>query len=106
MEQYGRRDNIRIFGVPETPEEDPYEKVVQVAAQTGVQIRSEDISVCHRLPARSGPKPLIVKFVRRQVKSMVMAGKKTLREQNSNVYINDDLTPLRSHLAKVLRSRI
>lgn len=105
VEQYGRRDNIRIFGMEEASGEDTYETVIQAAAATGVNITRADISVCHRLPSRRGPRPIIAKFVRREVKSSIMRGKRQLRERTDKIYINDDITPLRAKLSKVLRDR-
>ena len=105
IEQYGRRDNIRIFGVADVPDEDPYNTVIKVASEAGVTINRSDISVCHRLPARIGPKPIIAKFVRREVKTALMRGKGHLKRKQSNIFINDDITPLRSKLSKVLRDK-
>ena len=44
-EQYGRRDNIGIFGLEEAAAENPYQKGVEVAQQVGLDI-SKAISVC------------------------------------------------------------
>ena len=83
--QYGRRENIRKFGVRETAEEDPYEKVVEVAGKIGVTIKRVDISVCHRLASRSGLRPIIVKFVRRETKFQIMKHKKNIEKFNLTV---------------------
>ena len=45
IEQYGRRDNIRIFGVADVQDEDPYHTVIQVASEAGVTINCSDIRV-------------------------------------------------------------
>ena len=83
-EQYGRRDNIRIFGVKKEADEDVYQKVVDVAMKVGRQISKTDISICHRVPSSNLKKdegrPIIVKFVRRQTKSGLMANKKSLKD--------------------------
>ena len=72
-EQYGRRENVRIFGVEEQTGEDMYQQVVDVVKGTGVEICKSAISVCHRLPARGqSGKPIIVKFVRRETKPALM----------------------------------
>ena len=56
IEQYGRRDNIRIFGTGE----DPYNTVIQAASgDAGVAFSRADISVCHRLQTRSRTKLII-----------------------------------------------
>ena len=66
-EHYGRRQNVRIFGVEEQTGEDVYQQVVDVMKGTSVEICKSEISVCHRLPARGqSRKPTIVKFVRRE----------------------------------------
>ena len=94
-EQYGRRDNIRIFGLDESPDEDPYKVVLDVANKVGVKIQENDISVCLRVPSRKGERPLIVKFVRGQKRFELMSSEKKLRDSDSNVYLNDDITFLR-----------
>ena len=63
IEQYGRRENVRIFAVEEETGEDVYQQVVNVVKGTGVEVCKSDISVCHRLPARGqSGKLIIVKF--------------------------------------------
>ena len=104
IEQYGRRENVRIFGVQEEPGEDVYAKVVSVAEKAGVQITANDVSTCHRLPGGvSGPKPLIAKFVRRDTKHQLMKNKRNLK--NTNIFVNDDLTPIRAKITRELRKR-
>ena len=50
LEQYGQRENILIFRLEETKGEDTTRKGVELAADMGVSIRANDISVSHRLP--------------------------------------------------------
>ena len=68
--------------------------VVALAADMGVTLKPDDISISHRLPARAGEcRPLIVKFVRRSTKVNLMRSKRTLRENASRrgVYgVNND----------------
>ena len=104
IEQYGRRENVRIFGVQEEPGEDVYAKVVSVVEKAGVQITANDVSTCHRLPGgRSGPKPLKTKFVRCDTKHQLMKNKRNLK--NTNIFVNDDLTPIRAKVTRELRKR-
>ena len=105
-ERYGRRENIRIFGVEEQTGEDVYQQVVDVVKGTGVEICKSDISVCQRLPARGqSGKPINVKFVRREIKLALMKKKSALRHQSGRpIYINDDITQLRSRLLKSLQT--
>ena len=94
LEQYSRRESIRICGVDETTGEDTDDLVRELAADIGVTLKPEDISVSHRLPGRPGStRPIIVKFVRRNTKTTMMKNKRKLRDANrKGVYINDDLT--------------
>ena len=63
-----------------------------------------DVSVAHRLPSRAGPKPIIVRFVRREDKTFLMRNKGKLRNREGpKVYINDDLTLLRSKMLQTLK---
>ena len=107
--QYGRRDNVRIFGVEEAPNEDVYQAVIDVAEKAGCQVSRPDISICHRVPSRNVKpgqgRPIISKFVRRQTKIGLMTNKKKLKDSENKIYINDDLTLLRARLAKALRQR-
>ena len=118
-EQYGRRENIRVFGVPETEGENPVQIIVDLAQRIDVPISLQDISTCHRVgrtrPSSEGtkapqPRVIIAKFVRRDVKMQIMKNKKflgnkkmkDLKEGEYNIYINEDLTPLRNRMKHIL----
>ena len=67
LQQYQRRDAIRVSGIPEREGEDTNAIIRGLAADIGVTLANEDISISHRLPGRPGTaKPIIVKFVRRR----------------------------------------
>ena len=107
-EQYERRDSIIISGVREHQQEDLYDITCHIAYDMGVNIDSTEISVTHRLgqPGRkSAPRPIIVKFVRRNVKTAIMRNKKKLRRVDAAryIYIDEDLTPFRASIVKELR---
>ena len=106
-EQYGRRENVRLFGVEEQTGQDVYQQVVDVVKGTGVEICKSDISVCHRLPARGqSGKLIIVKIVRRETKLALMKKKSGLRHQSGRpISINDDITQLRARLLKSLKEK-
>ena len=69
MEQYGRRENIRIHGVPEsTGNRDDGEMVVlEIAKKLNVNLESGDIQRAHRLgwhkKTMRKPRPIIAKFI-------------------------------------------
>lgn len=107
LEQYSRRENVRVFGLPEGPgKEDTSAEVVKLASDMGLHLKKEDISVSHRLPGRGkGPQPVIVKFVRRSTKVDMLRAKKKLKhvDGRSKVFVEEDLTPLRSKMLKAVR---
>ena len=106
-EQYGRRENVRIFGVEEQTGEGVCQQVVDVVNGTGVEICKSDKSVCHRLPGRGrSGKPINVKLVRRETKLALMKKKSGSGHQSRRpLYINDDVTQLRQRLLKSLKEK-
>ena len=85
-----------------------HQNVFDVAMKVGHQISKTDINICHRVTSRNLEKdegcPFVVKFVRRQ-KSGLMANKKSLKDCEEIIFINDDITLLRAPLAKALGLR-
>ena len=63
------RDKIRVNGIPETGGENTNEIVRAFAADIGVTITTDDISISHRMPGRPRTaKSILAKFVRRDMK--------------------------------------
>ena len=76
LEQYSRRDSVRVCGIAETDNENTRDIVVRVAKDMGVDISPNDISVSHRVggPRRGRSdktRPILAKFVRRECKSQM-----------------------------------
>ena len=95
---------MRIFGVQKEPGEDVNAKVVSVAEKTGVQITANNVITCHRLSGGgSGSKTLIAQFVRRDTKLQLMKNKGSLKK--TNIYVNDDFTPIKAKVTRELRKR-
>ena len=108
LEQYTRKENIPIHGLPETGgNEDTADEVVKLARKAGVTITKNDISVAHRLPGnRSSGKPrsIIAKFVRRIIKTDFMRKKSNLRSDSGpRVFVTGDLTKMRAKLLYELK---
>ena len=108
LQQYIRRNNIEICGIPESVDNRNLEKtVIKVANVIGVQIDSKDIEACHRLAKRKndrGPQRTIVRFVNRKNCESLHRNKKKLTNDytknrlrecgiHNNVYINSNLSP-------------
>ena len=107
LEQYGRRENLRITGLLETEGENLKNKLIELGKTLGVTIDIRDINVVHRV-GRSEPdktRQTIVRFVSRDKKHELMMNKKKLKdcEGYGRVYLNDDLTQLRSRLLMTLK---
>lgn len=115
LEQYTRRENIRIHNLQVEPTK-MTETVVEVLNDIFLHedvdnppcvIRAADISVCHPVGKKDGDKQSIVRFVSREKVKHVFKYKKNLKDiekyKNDNVFITDDLTPLRMRLKKIVR---
>ena len=103
--QYGRRNNIEISGVPNAVADDDLEgKVVQILNEINVPVSVNDIEACHRLPIpRSNPdatKKVIVRFVNRKHCIEALKVKKDLDNidmasldfsEETKLYINENL---------------
>ena len=111
LHQYSRRENVRIFGIPVDPSEPAdvtEKKTLAILNETGADVRQSDISACHRLgKTTNGSRPVIVRFVSRKKRTEILQKKKSLRSaanpSHHKVFINDDLTPLRSKLFKYVK---
>ncbi|KAK7476666.1 hypothetical protein BaRGS_00032064 [Batillaria attramentaria] len=107
LEQYTRRKTIRIVGMKEEEGENIDKKVLKAFADAGADVSAADISACHRTGKRpAGKRPVLVKFVNRKKKREVMTKKKSLKDMDKykHVYLNDDLTLLRSRMHGVLKA--
>ena len=96
LEQYTRKNSIRIFGVSDTNKEesvpDTISKSLDVLKKIGMSVTQADISVAHRLGfyKEEKPRPVIVKFVRRVHKIESIQKRRKLK--GSRVVITEDLT--------------
>ena len=102
-EQYSRRDNLRVSGLPESDGEETEEqllsKVCGVASKAGVEVEARDISACHRLGKKADGKTrqTIVRFSLRRKRDSLYASRFSLKGKEGcrNIYINEDLTAMR-----------
>ncbi|KAK4320927.1 hypothetical protein Pmani_008244 [Petrolisthes manimaculis] len=107
LEQYSRRENLRISGLEE--EDDETEevleaKIIEFAQDIGVKIKSNDISLAHRMGRnREEGRPVIVRLCHRKKKNEIVINKKKLKEKNRKVYVNEDLTSLRARMISIVK---
>lgn len=112
-EQYSRRDCLELRGIPVQRNENCNDVVKSVGLLIGVEVKDQDISVSHRLAARSNntsragssrnDPAIIVKFVRRDVRDKFYTSRKYLRDKSTKdigltrvaehkIYIGESLT--------------
>lgn len=98
LEQYTRRNSLRITGIPESEEEDCYKRVLDIANNTlelDPPLTIQDIDRTHRIgPKLSGrsTRPIIVKFATYRQRHRMMTKRNLLRVKAKQVFINEDLT--------------
>ena len=88
-EQYSRRNNIKISGIPNTiPDNDLENTVISICRDSGVEIDPKDIEGCRRLPlsrnSRWQDKRVIVKFVNRKHLEALLRDKKPISSKSFN----------------------
>ena len=101
LEQYGRRDNIKVYNLPErwdgtkgeTPEETAKAVSDMIARDLNYRVSASDISTAHRLGTKVPGKErsVIVRFVSRIVRNEVVRRRRALK--GKGVVIADDLSP-------------
>lgn len=107
LEQYTRRNNVRIFGVAERTGEDTDLIVRELCRdKLGVELREEALCRTHRVgrqpqPGPNGEKrhrPIIVRFVSYRDRRLVYGAKKNLK--GSGITVREDLTSQRLEVLK------
>lgn len=103
LEQYTRRNSVRIFGMEEKKDEIVEDSVLEVFNK---QLGPECIDRCHRIGSysqsnqtdlkRARPRAIIVKFCSYRYRDTVFRNKKKLR--GSKIAIKEDLTKCRVDL--------
>lgn len=108
LEQYGRRNNIRISGLEDSQHETAEQTTAEVIntinrEMPGVNLKFDDIDIAHRLGKfdKDKQRQIIVKMKSRMTKINIMTRKKALR--GKHIFINDDLTKLNQAVFKSVR---
>ena len=101
LEQYTRRNSLRISGIKENPKEDCYQVVLDLANSTlelDPPLTLTDIDRTHRsgTPQADRVRPILVKFATYRQRQRCMHQRSALRRKLPNVYFNEDLTAKRS----------
>ena len=97
IEQYSRKFNLEIHGIPERKEEDNTQIILDLATTIDADVREEDIDICHRLHKAEGKaRPIIVKFTKYDPKYEMYSKRLRLRKVDNRekfgverVFINE-----------------
>nr|CAD7197466.1 unnamed protein product [Timema douglasi] len=94
IDQYMRLNNVLIDGIPKLEKENVRDIVLNIGEKIGVNITESDIDIAHRLPQWKSGKPptIIVKFVRRTIKSKKLYDGKFafVWVKNGHIYIREE----------------
>ena len=86
LEAQSRRDNLKFYGINDEPKESWEQSEAKVreylARELNMNVSDMGIERAHRLPSRSSPRPIIVKFSRFKDKDRVL---KTYRERRTEL---------------------
>ncbi|KAK6191112.1 hypothetical protein SNE40_002856 [Patella caerulea] len=103
-EQYSRKMNIRIFGLPNQQSRELQTTFIETIKKlTDIDVANEEIIAIHSLPTRSPdkPNPVIVKMRNTESKSNIMKHRKLLLEKQ--LKLADDIT--KNNLGLMNRAR-
>ena len=114
LNQYGRRNNLQLDGIPENISDDKLEsKVVEILGELRVPITSMEIEACHRLPNKrgeKGPRRTVVRVINRRKCEQAVRNAKKLDDKEiqkrlkvGRVFISEDLCPYYRKLAYMCR---
>lgn len=115
LKQYSHTNNLEIKGLPVAAQECLETTVQTLGNKPGIEISASDIDVVHRVPTKDKRKyNIVVRFLSRKTRDKVLAMsmKKRLSttnfnfEEDSPVYVNEDLCPeLKILLGKTTQRR-
>ena len=103
LNQYTRRNNVEISGIPKIFDNKLEEKVVELSNSLGVNVSTNDVEACHRLKGNgSDPKRVIVRFTNRKYAEKLVNVRKETENidlerlgfpSETKIYINENLCP-------------
>lgn len=116
-QQKSRMNNLELFGIPEHRSENLINVICTIAKSLNVVINAADIEFATRVTTRlkdsNFPKPVIVKFIKQDIKNEILSSIRKKKGLTSSevgftskprpIYINEHLTPLNKLLFKNTR---
>ena len=109
LTKYGRPNNIKITGIPDTVQDNELEnKVIEIFDAIGVEANSADFEDCHRVgKSNNNSKKVIARFVNWKIiknalykrKQLKIIEKSSIGLQNAKIFLNEHLTPENNKIA-------
>lgn len=111
LQQYGRRNNLEISGIPDTiPSNELEDKAIEIFKAIDVDVEKSNIEACHRLGKKNtgtNSTKTIVRFVNRKYCKNALINRKKLRTidtstvglNNCNLFMNENLTPMNNTIS-------
>lgn len=118
LEQYSRRNCVELQGIPEEKNETVMEIVKNVGKALNMDITDDMVDACHRVGNKqdstaSRPRGIIVKFVRRFDKELLVSKRRDKKRDFSTrhiglsvdkpIFVNKSLSPVRRRLLGLAR---
>ena len=106
LEQHSRRNNLRIFGIVESLNENTEDVFVKIIQDNlNIVIPNESIEKCHRIgfPHKDKKRPVLVKFMNHKLKEAIFYQKKLLK--GTGISIGEDLTKHRVSTVQTLQTQ-
>jgi hypothetical protein len=110
IEQYTRRNSVRIYGIEDTDKDESISKsrslvIKMLKDKLEIDIKPTEIDIAHRLGKyqEDGIRPIICKFVSRTLKKEVIGVRRKLK--GSKVVIREDLTAKNAKLLETVSAR-
>ena len=102
LDQYTRRNNIEIQGIPATVSDDHLEdKVLDICKAMNLTVENSGIKGCHRID-KGNPKTTIVRFVNINFGNLILDKKQELKkidnaklcfQNNVTLFVSENLSP-------------
>lgn len=89
IEQYSRKNNVIVNGIPEEKGENIREIIKAIADVLDVSVHNYDICAAHRLPGGiDNARPIIIRFNNSEIKPKLIAASKKNRITSENIGFN------------------
>lgn len=101
-EQFSRKNNFKIMGLPEKPSENTWGVVKEFMKNVKVQLDDRELIAVHRIPGKGEIRPIIVKVLNSNVKARVMRKRSDVKNLGKGKKLVDDVTKANTGLISEL----